>query len=35
VTGNPTNLKITYPDDLTLAAAIMSAQQPAQRFLSR
>ena len=35
VTGNPTNLKITYPDDLTLAAAIMSAQHPSQRALSR
>ncbi|MET0681732.1 MAG: 2-C-methyl-D-erythritol 4-phosphate cytidylyltransferase [Casimicrobiaceae bacterium] len=31
VTGNPTNLKITYPDDLTLAAAIMSAQRNAQQ----
>jgi 2-C-methyl-D-erythritol 4-phosphate cytidylyltransferase len=31
VTGNPTNLKITYPEDLTLAAAIMSAQQSAQQ----
>src|SRR4029077_19691236 len=29
VTGNPTNLKITYPDDLTLAAAIMSMQHRA------
>jgi 2-C-methyl-D-erythritol 4-phosphate cytidylyltransferase len=29
VTGDPTNLKITYPDDLTLAAAIMAAQQRA------
>lgn len=27
VTGSPTNLKITYPDDLTLAAAIMAAQR--------
>jgi 2-C-methyl-D-erythritol 4-phosphate cytidylyltransferase len=26
VTGNPANLKITYPDDLTLAAAIMAVQ---------
>ena len=25
VTGDPTNLKITYPDDLTLAEAIMAA----------
>jgi 2-C-methyl-D-erythritol 4-phosphate cytidylyltransferase len=31
VAGNPTNLKITYPDDLTLAAAIMSAQRCAQQ----
>jgi 2-C-methyl-D-erythritol 4-phosphate cytidylyltransferase len=31
VMGNPTNLKITYPEDLTLAAAIMSAQQNAQQ----
>jgi 2-C-methyl-D-erythritol 4-phosphate cytidylyltransferase len=31
VTGNPTNLKITYPEDLTLAAAIMSAQRQAQQ----
>jgi 2-C-methyl-D-erythritol 4-phosphate cytidylyltransferase len=30
VTGSPTNLKITYPDDLTLAAAIMAAQRNAQ-----
>ena len=29
VTGDPTNLKITYPDDLTLAVAIMAAQQRA------
>ena len=29
VTGDPTNLKITYPDDLTLAVAIMVAQQRA------
>lgn len=29
VTGSPTNIKITYPDDLALAAAIMSAQQRA------
>ena len=29
VTGNPANLKITYPDDLALAAAIMSVQQRA------
>jgi 2-C-methyl-D-erythritol 4-phosphate cytidylyltransferase len=28
VTGSPTNLKITYPDDLALAAAIMAAQRP-------
>jgi len=27
VVGNPTNVKITYPEDLTLAAAIMSTQQ--------
>jgi len=31
VTGNPNNLKITYPDDLVLAAAIMSAQRNAQQ----
>ncbi len=31
VTGNPANLKITYPDDLALAAAIMSAQQRTQQ----
>jgi 2-C-methyl-D-erythritol 4-phosphate cytidylyltransferase len=31
VTGNPNNLKITYPDDLTLAAAIMAAQRRARR----
>jgi 2-C-methyl-D-erythritol 4-phosphate cytidylyltransferase len=31
VTGNPTNLKITYPEDLTLAAAIMSAQRHARQ----
>ena len=31
VTGNPGNLKITYPDDLTLAAAIMAAQRHAQQ----
>src|SRR5689334_3307151 len=30
VLGNPNNLKITYPDDMTLAAAIM-AQQMEQR----
>jgi 2-C-methyl-D-erythritol 4-phosphate cytidylyltransferase len=29
VTGHPANLKITYPDDLTLAAAIMSLQHGA------
>jgi 2-C-methyl-D-erythritol 4-phosphate cytidylyltransferase len=33
VTGNPTNLKITYPEDLTLAAAIMSAQRHARQGL--
>ena len=33
VTGNPTNLKITYPEDLTLAAAIMSAQRHARQDL--
>ena len=33
VTGNPTNLKITYPEDLTLAAAIMSAQRHARQEL--
>ncbi len=27
VTGNPANLKITFPDDLSLAQAILSAQQ--------
>jgi len=27
VTGSPTNIKITYPDDLALAMAIMSVQQ--------
>jgi 2-C-methyl-D-erythritol 4-phosphate cytidylyltransferase len=32
VTGSPTNLKITYPDDLTLAAAIMSAQHRASNI---
>jgi 2-C-methyl-D-erythritol 4-phosphate cytidylyltransferase len=30
VLGNPTNLKITYPDDLMLAAAIMSLQSRAR-----
>jgi 2-C-methyl-D-erythritol 4-phosphate cytidylyltransferase len=29
VMGDPTNLKITYPDDLSLAVAIMTAQQRA------
>ena len=29
VTGNPANLKITYPDDLALAAAIMAVQHRA------
>jgi 2-C-methyl-D-erythritol 4-phosphate cytidylyltransferase len=29
VPGNPSNLKITYPDDLTLAAAIMAVQNRA------
>jgi hypothetical protein len=27
VIGSPTNIKITYPDDLALAMAIMSVQQ--------
>lgn len=27
VTGSPTNIKITYPEDLTLASAIMSTQR--------
>jgi 2-C-methyl-D-erythritol 4-phosphate cytidylyltransferase len=31
VTGSPTNLKITYPDDLALAAAIMAAQRATQQ----
>ena len=30
VTGSPTNLKITYPDDLALAAAIMATQRNPQ-----
>ena len=35
VTGNPANLKITYPDDLALAEAIMAAQQRAIGAASR
>ena len=35
VTGSPHNVKITYPDDLTLAAAIMSAQQHVQQHAPR
>ena len=31
VTGNPANLKITYPDDLMLAAAIMAVQRRSSR----
>ena len=30
VVGNPNNLKITYPGDLQLAAAILASETPAR-----